>query len=181
MKKKVIKLLSLLFLFTLASKSQATGMLRMLEIYPTSGASKHYYGKPYTGFFTSANGDFHDATDYYQSNSSELHLRGIALLAASETEIIKFTWILDFGYRSELYTVKPSLMTDISYITAKKNVTYSFGLKNAIMLGGRIKERACVDILSREFHCGTGLPWADYSSINLKPSISAFFMMTIHL
>lgn len=156
-------------------------MLEMLKIYPTSGASEHYYGRPYTGFFTSANGEFHDASDYYRSNSSELHLKGIALLRASETEFIKFNWILDFGYSSELYTVRPSLMTDISYVIAKQNVTYNLGLKNAIMLGGKIEESACVDVLSREFHCGTGLPWADYSGINLKPSISAFFMITINL
>jgi hypothetical protein len=178
--RKAINFITLLCLFAFADKSQASGMFEILRIYPTDGGSVHYYGKPYTGLFTSANGEFHDASEYYQSNSSELHLKGIALLTPSESQFIKFNWILDFGYHSELYSVATSLMTDISYIILEKNTTYTFGLKNAIMLGGRIKESPCVDSLSREFHCGTGLPWTDYSDINLKPSLNAFFMMTIN-
>ena len=49
------------------------------------------------------------------------------------------------------------------------------GLQNAIFIGGSVQEKACIDILKREFHCGTGLPWSDYEGYELPQDLGLLF------
>lgn len=40
-------------------------------------------------------------------------------------------------------------------------------LDGLIDRGGGISERACYDATGRDFHCGTGLPWANSSPAHI--------------
>ena len=162
-----------------AQKSLADVSLRKLLIYPTEGYSRHYYGVPYNGSFQAANGEQYDTSEFYINNKPELHLKGISAFPLTKNVFLKFNWILDFGYFSELYEASPSILSSVVLTKIENKVKYDFGLKNAFMFGGKVSEFPCVDTLSREFHCGTGLPWVDYNAVSLKPDTSAFIRITL--
>ena len=53
--------------------------------YPTSGGSSHFYKVPYTGHFTAVNGSYFDASQYYKSQRTELHISGFTAVFLNET------------------------------------------------------------------------------------------------
>lgn len=148
-------------------------------IYPTSGSSNHYYGLPYSGYFTAVNGTDFNASEYYQSRKKEFHLSGIAAFFLNEDWSIKLDWTIDSGYYSDLYQVDPSFLSKISLIKSSADTKVEFSISNAFRLGGNVTEKACVDTLKRDFHCGTGLPWSDYHPYELPNDIGIGLKLTI--
>ena len=143
--------------------------------YPTSGVSSHFYKVPYTGYFTAVNGSFFNASQYYKSQRTELHLSGITAIFLNETWTLKFDWTFDQGFYSDLYQVGSSLKSNITFIKSLENAKMELGLQNAIFMGGSVQEKACIDTLQREFHCGTGLPWSDYEGYELPRDLELLF------
>ena len=145
---------------------------------PTLGSNKHLYEVPYDGFFVALNGVSHDASQYYRSRKNELNIRGVAAIFLADGISLKFNWNFDLGYKSDLYTVGPSLLTGLTLIETQKEYQLEIGVQNAFFIGGNVSETACVDILAREFHCGLGMPWTDYGGHSVKPEGTFFFNYT---
>ena len=143
--------------------------------YPTSGDSSHFYKVPYTGHFTAVNGSYFNASRYYKSQRTELHISGFTAVFLNETWTLKFDWTFDQGFYSDLYQFEPSLKSNITFIKSLENSKMELGLQNAIFIGGSVQEKACIDILKREFHCGTGLPWSDYEGYELPQDLGLLF------
>ena len=139
--------------------------------YPISGFSSHFYIVPYTGHFTAVNGSYFDASQYYKSQRIELNISGFTAVFLNETWTLKFDWTFDQGFYSDLYQVGTSLKSNITFIKSLENAKIELGLQNAILMGGSVQEKACIDTLNREFHCGTGLPWSDYEGYELPQDL----------
>ena len=147
---------------------------------PKSGSSKHLYAVPYDGFFVALNGVIHDASQYYRPTQNELNIAGIAAIFLADGISFKFNLNFDLGYKSDLYTVGPSLLTGLTLIETENEYQLEIGLQNAFFIGGNVSETACVDDLLREFHCGLGIPWSDYSGHSVEPEITLFFNYTYY-
>ena len=148
-------------------------------IYPTSGSSNHYYGLPYSGYFTAVNGTDFNASEYYQSQKTEFHISGIAALFLNEDWSLKLDWTFDNGYYSDLYEVDPSFLSKITLIKSSEDKKVELSINNALRLGGNVTEKACVDTLKRDFHCGTGLPWSDYQPYELPSDVEIAVKLTL--
>ena len=131
--------------------------------YPLYGSGKHTYSSPYDGRFTALNGERYDVSEFYTSNRLELNVSGVALWTKSPQLSIRLPWYFDNGYKSTLYNSEPVLQVGVFFIVYKSQSSLEFGISNLLRVGGNISERPCVDHLSRDFHCGTGLPWVDRS------------------
>lgn len=147
--------------------------------YPTSGGSSHFYKVPYTGHFTAVNGSYFDASQYYKSQRTELHISGFTAVFLNETWTLKFDWTFDQGFYSDLYQVGTSLNSNVTFIKSLENAKIELGLQNAILMGGSVKENACIDTLKREFHCGTGLPWSDYEGYEPPQELGFVFRFKV--
>ena len=142
-----------------------TGKLAYADFvfYPLHGSDKHTYSSPYDGRFTALNGERYDVSEFYTSRKLELNIAGVALWTKSPQLSIKLPWFFDYGYTSTLYNSEPILQVGVFFIINENKNSLEFGLSNLLQIGGKISERPCVDHLSRDFHCGTGLPWVDRS------------------
>tara|TARA_Y100000766_G_C18782430_1_gene544001 strand:- start:146 stop:784 length:639 start_codon:yes stop_codon:yes gene_type:complete len=142
-----------------------TGRVAYAEFlfYPLDGSGKHTYSSPYDGRFTALNGERYDVSEFYISNRLELNVSGVALWTKSPQLSIRLPWYFDNGYKSTLYNSEPVLQVGVFFIIYKSQSSLEFGISNLLRVGGTISERPCVDHLSRDFHCGTGLPWVDRS------------------
>ena len=147
----------LIFLF-LSLKTYAFGDV---ILYPFKASNTHVYTRPYSGYFEALNGDFHDASKYYKSESIELNVSGFLLFPWSYSTTLKLPWFLDLGYKSKLYSVDPVIKVGVHVVNINGNRKIELGVDNLIKIGGEVIEWPCVDDLFREFHCGTGLPWVD--------------------
>lgn len=103
----------------------------------------------------------YDVSNYYTSSRLELSVTGLVLWDAPEKLSVTIPWNFDIGYHSTLFQTDPVLQLGISIRKKLKNRSVTFGVTNLLTLGGHVRESPCVDSLSREFHCGTGLPWVD--------------------
>jgi len=148
-------------------------------IYPTSGSSNHFYGIPYSGYFTAINGTHFNASQYYESQKTEFHLSGLAAIFINVEWSIKLDWTFDNGFYSDLYQVDPSFLSKITLIRSHEKNTFEFSINNALWLGGNITEKACIDTLNRNFHCGTGLPWSDYQPYELSNDLELAVKLTL--
>jgi len=142
-----------------------TGRVAYAEFlfYPLDGSGKHTYSSPYDGRFTALNGERYDVSEFYTSKRLELNVSGVALWTKSPQLSIRLPWYFDNGYKSTLYNSEPVLQVGVFFIVFKSQSSLEFGISNLLRVGGTISERPCVDHLSRDFHCGTGLPWVDRS------------------
>ena len=143
--------------------------------YPISCFSSHFYKVPYTGHFTAVNGSYFDASQYYKSQRVELNISGFTAVFLNEAWTLKFDWTFDQGFYSDLYQVGSSLKSNVTFIKSLENAKIELGLQNAILMGGSVRENACIDTLNREFHCGTGLPWSDYEGYELPQDLGLVF------
>ena len=151
--------------FTIALLIILTGRLAYAEFtfYPLDGSGKHTYSSPYDGRFTALNGEEYDVSEFYTSNKLELNVSGVALWTKSPQLSIRLPWYFDNGYKSTLYNSEPVLHVGVFFMMYKNQNSLEFGISNLLRIGGTISEKPCVDHLSRDFHCGTGLPWVDRS------------------
>ena len=148
--------------------------------YPTSAEDKHFYNVPYSGLFRALNGKFHDKSIYFASKTQQLNISGFTAFFFPNEWTLKFDWTIDRGFNSELYDVDPSLVSDIEIIKFFENTKIELGLSNAFFVGGRVSERACIDELAREFHCGTGLPWSDHIPHRILNNIGFSINWTVY-
>ena len=128
---------------------------------PLSGADSHKFSSPYSGRFQAINGNSFDVSKYYVSSSLELFFSGLVIWEARDNLTLTIPWYFDIGYQSELFHTDPVLQLGLSANFSSQNHSIIFGVNNLLTIGGHIRERACIDRLFREFHCGTGLPWID--------------------
>ena len=131
---------------------------------PISGSSSHQFSSPYSGKFQAINGDSFDVSEYYASLSTELHLNGLVMWDINDRVTATVPWNFDAGYKSDLFKTDPVLQLGLSVNVSSPNQSIRFGITNLITIGGSVTEKPCVDILFRDFHCGTGLPWVDRPS-----------------
>lgn len=73
--------------------------------------------------------------------------------------ILPFSY--DNGFDSAKFTARPRLTLGAAVQGRHRQLVWQLRLDGLIDSGGRIAERACYDATGRDFHCGTGLPWAD--------------------
>lgn len=166
---KAYLLLPLLSL--LASQAQAVNSLKWLNL---RAQSEHVSSKTWRGVFSSANGVSRDASSFYRPRN--VLLSGEATLAVQSRK--RLTWLVpisaDAGYQAKLYQAKPSVSLGLgAIIETGQTSSLSLQVKNLLVAGGRVNERACYDLYRRSFHCGTGLSWTDYrtSSLNKRSTI----------
>lgn len=136
-------------------------------IFPTSGSSSHHYSSSYSGTFRSIDGRIFDVRRFYESRKLELNVKGVAFWQVAKFTTLKIPWSFDNGYKSDLFNTNPVLQLGAFLVVKRSNLLIEFGANNLLQIGGRVSERACVDSLSREFHCGTGLPWVDRPPANI--------------
>lgn len=178
----LIKTLSLFFCATLFYVSPCKSVFA--EILNTissvkSGGDFHAYGIPYTGHFTALNGNYFDASQFYESKKPEIHISGFTAFFFPNGWTLKLDWIADLGYSSDLFEVSPSIRSDLIFIRSVENVNIEVGLADFLLLGGNVTESACVDSLYRDFHCGTGLPWVDYYGYKLPRDTKFIFKFSM--
>lgn len=149
-------------------------------MYPTSAKDAHAYSLPYSGRFTAINGDEFDASEYFISSNLELSISGFSAIFFENNFSVKLNWLLDNGYNSALYNVKPSLLGSVGLIKSNPGLKFEIFVNNLFFLGGEVSERACVDALEREFHCGSGLPWSDYVPYEISPDIEVLVNWTFY-
>jgi hypothetical protein len=149
-------------------------------MYPTSAKYTHAYSLPYSGRFTAINGDKFDASEYFKSSNLELSISGFSAIFFENNLSIKLNWLLDIGYNSALYNVQPSLLGGVGLIKSNPGSKFEIVLNNLFFLGGELSERACVDVLEREFHCGSGLPWSDYVPYEITPDVEVLVNWTFY-
>lgn len=149
-------------------------------MYPTSAKDAHAYSLPYSGRFTAINGDQFDTSEYFESSNLELSISGFSAIFFENNLSIKLNWLLDNGYNSVLYNVQPSLLGSVGLIKSNPGSKFEIVLNNLFFLGGEVSERACVDVLEREFHCGSGLPWVDYVPYEITPDVEVLVNWTFY-
>jgi hypothetical protein len=140
----------------------------------------------WSGHFTAANGRFYDASHLYQNRrrplylSGEMQLFGLALPGRAARHAAEqaggraaaggfwngpFNLILPFaydnGFDSAKFTTRPRLTLGAALQGRHRQLVWQMRLDGLIDRGGGISERACYDATGRDFHCGTGLPWAN--------------------
>ena len=157
--------------FLLALPCQAYAGTVKVMIYPTAGINKHAFYLPYSGLFMAANGKVFDASKYYKPLRPELNISGLLAVFLLDGYTLKFNWLVDLGYYSDLYIVHPSVLAGLSAIKSDDYRKIEFGIQNLFFIGGKVSENSCVDELQREFHCGTGQPWSDYRGYSIKPNM----------
>lgn len=168
-----------LAVISLPPSTACAELLRVIT-YPTSAQNIHSYKMPYSGAFQALNGVNYDVSNYYVSKNLELNISGFTAFFFSNDWTVKLDWTLDNGYNSDLYKVQASLLGSIHLIKSYQNQKINLGLHNAFLIGGHVSERACVDELAREFHCGTGLPWTDYVPHRIKNKIGIMINWSIY-
>lgn len=122
----------------------------------------HKHTKPYSGLFVAANNQLYDVSQFYKHSGLLLH--GQFVLSKRLNNFGKFyiPVFFDVGYSSTLYSVEPFLSTGVLFeIDWSDNQSIIIGASNVVQIGGNISEHPCIDQFSRDFHCGTGLPWGD--------------------
>ena len=133
----------------------------------TKGSNKYSQSLVWDGNFIAPNGKRFNLGHFYQSKNFELNLK-TRILYKLNSSILIIPFNFDIGYSSDLLSVSP--IYSMGFIMSKniKNINILFGIDNALRIGGDIKENPCYDKFKREFHCGTGVPWADYNRENLN-------------
>lgn len=129
-----------------------------------NGSAEYSQSNVWRGQFIAPNGLKFDTSKLYQSDRPEFNLSA-QLLILNPKQNTNFIVPIRFdnGYKSPLYSAQRRL--DIGFWAVhfpNEKLMLAFGFSNILTTGGKINENPCVDSFSREFHCGTGLPWMDY-------------------
>ena len=187
-----LRLVSVLLLFALifwplASAGAGTAADWQLQL--TGAGNLYSQSAVWSGHFTAANGRLYDASHLYQNRrnpfylAGELQLFGLRLPGqltggskASRTRQVNgpFNLILPFaydnGFDSAKFTARPRLTLGAAVQGRYRQLVWQARLDGLVDAGGRITERACYDATGRDFHCGTGLPWADSGPAHITRS-----------
>ena len=137
-----------------------------------SAKSEHAGSKVWSGNFTAPNRRHYDASGFYAPTNQPFSAK--AVLAKPDNKPgnkpsdNRVTWLLpialDAGYRAQLYQAAPLFSLGIGAAFAlPEHTMVSIRAENLLRLGGGVSEQACYDGFRRQFHCGTGLAWTDYT------------------
>ena len=151
-----------------------------VTVYPTSMSDIHRFELPYTGHFKAINGNSFDVSEYYQPANTEFNISGVILLFLDNGTTIRIDGHFDNGFRSALYEVDQSLSFGLNITKTFENKHLNLGISNLLLFGASVKERACVDDLQRDFHCGTGLPWSDYKGFEIQLQPKAILKWSVY-
>lgn len=142
-----------------------------------NGSAEYRQSNVWRGNFIAPNGVKFDVSHLYQSERPEFNLLA-QILVLNPRQNTNFILPLRFdnGYKSPLYSAQRRL--DVGFWAvhfANEKLMLAVGFPNLLTVGGKIQEKPCVDSFSREFHCGTGLPWIDYEDYShTKQSLREF-------
>ena len=154
---KVCLALLTLSLLTMPAKSDVT----LIQL---SANQNHRMSEVWDGQFRALDGSRFDTSEFYESSYTTFSAAGVFAypITSQLTALMPFT--ADAGYQSRLYQAAPGLELGFGVLWSEKN--WSLGLvgRSLTRVGGRVTEQACKDRFERQFHCGTGLPWADYQT-----------------
>lgn len=141
-----------------------------------SAKSEHVGSRVWSGNFTALNQRNYDAARFYEPTNQLFSAKMIFAKAANRTAnqratrrvTRRVTWLLpialDAGYRAQLYQAAPLFSLGIGAAFAlPEHTMVSIRAENMLRLGGGVSEQACYDGFRRQFHCGTGLAWTDYT------------------
>lgn len=124
-------------------------------------------GAVWDGKFTAPNGTVFDTSEFYTATRETLsgHLNFNWML--NDNLLITLPTNFDTGYKSALFKAEAILGIGfgISYGTSRHLI--QVGGLNLIQIGGDTSERPCIDSFNRQYHCGTGHPWSESSSVLL--------------
>jgi hypothetical protein len=146
-----------------------------VSLYNLSGGSLHRLSSVYSGYFTAIDGSQHDASSFYKSKRFEFFTSGLASYDVNENLNILIPFALDAGYQSDLFVSQPSFVLGFGAIYSTHRWDVSGIFQNLFLIGGRVTEKSCVDSLDRDFHCGTGIPWSDYQTVQPNMPVSIKF------
>ena len=153
-------------------------MAETFHFYPLNGSSDHIATSVPSGYFTAVNQTVFDASRYYIPTKNLFNISGLGVLNLNEVYLIKIPWTFDNGYKSDLYSAMRSLDLGLGLIYNDASLTLELGFNNLVRLGGEVFEQPCIDLLLRTFHCGSGLPWADYQIPSQVPKPLAYLTIT---
>lgn len=134
-------------------------------------------GSVWDGKFVAPNGNAFDTSDFYEAKRETLTGNLNLNWMPNDHLLITVPTNFDTGYESALFKTEAiiGIGFGISYRTSNRLI--QVGGLNLIQIGGDTSERPCVDSFSRQYHCGTGLPWSESSSIFLKHDYSKEFYL----
>lgn len=146
-----------------------------VSLYNISGGSTHRLSSVYSGYFTALDGSQHDASSFYKSKRFEFFTSGLASCGVNENLNILIPFAFDAGYQSDLFVSQPSFILGFGAIYTSRRWDVSGVFQNLLSIGGKVTEKSCVDSLDRDFHCGTGIPWSDYQTVQPDTPVSFKF------
>ena len=130
--------------------------------------SKHKTSIPWDGQFFSLDGNYFDVSNFYASRKLEFSASGTAVIEFTKTIDFLVPFAVDAGYDSSLYQTTPSLSAGFGLVYSNENYAFALSAGNLVSIGGKVSERACTDEFNRKFHCGLGIAWTDYTTIQPK-------------
>ena len=137
-----------------------------------SAKSEHAGSHVWSGNFTARNQRNYDAARFYEPTNQLFSAKMIFAKAtnrpANKHVTRQVTWLLpialDAGYRAQHYQAAPLFSLGIGAAFAlPEHAMVSIRAENMLRLGGGVSEQACYDGFRRQFHCGTGLAWTDFT------------------
>lgn len=139
------------------------------QVISLTASSEHLGSNVWSGKFTGLNGRNYDASSFYRPTNQPLSAR---LILAKPDNASGITWILplaaDTGHQAKLYQADPLLsFGGGAAVQLARHSIVSVRLDNVLRLGGDISEQPCYDTYRRQYHCGTGLAWADYKKSDI--------------
>ena len=157
------KIIILIFLILIYSSAFGNAKFQLIDTY---GSNSYSQSQLWSGNFIAPNGQKFLFGNFYKSKNIQLNLKTKLLFEFNENFLI-IPLSFGNGYKSDLFNT--TQMYSIGLIIGKKFNHFNFllGIDNALVKGGKIKEKPCVDKFNREFHCRTGLPWTDYKNDNI--------------
>ena len=156
----------ILLIIILSFKSYALD-INLIDI----NADNVYRGvKPWSGEFTDYSGAKWNVSNFYSSKSENFYIDTKFQIKSNGNYLGVLDFSFDNKYESDLFTVSAKFTIGLSnYFEIRDNFVLNFYTKT--VFGGSINEKPCFDSFRREFHCGTGLAWTDYSSSEIKTNI----------
>lgn len=115
----------------------------------------------WSGVFKDLSGSEWNVSQYYENQQETINTN---LYFRHNFDRFTFFTKLHYnnGYESVLQDVDQQFFLSIStHYQIKSNLSVNLLIDPIIQFGGSMYEYSCKDNFSREYHCGTGLPWSD--------------------
>ena len=143
-----------------------------LKIYSLS--NDYNQSKVWSGYFIAPNGEVFNTSNYYKNTKNEFHINGeFFFINLKRKHTVGIPFYYDNGYESSLFKAKEKFDLGLSVSgILSDSIVYGISATSLLQFGGDLNEYPCVDSFNREFHCGTGIPWTDSSSILINDKLN---------